>query len=188
MSAIEHSRLRRLAPEWYAGFAFVHWSMTVRDRKTGWLDQAFHQRFREILLHAGAKYAVACPVYCLMPNHMHLLLVGWDARADQLEMTRFFRNQANSEMSLCGDGYALQDQAYDNVLKERDREQDAVRRTAYYIAENPVRSGLAAAAESYPFTGCMVPGYPELDRLFWSDGGDEYWMRFWRIFASKQPD
>jgi predicted 3-demethylubiquinone-9 3-methyltransferase (glyoxalase superfamily) len=35
-----------LAPEWYRGYAFVHWTLTIEDRATGWLDNTFHVRWQ----------------------------------------------------------------------------------------------------------------------------------------------
>lgn len=47
----EHDYLKRLPPEPYRGQAYVHWSMTLQDRKTGWLIPIFYYKFREILTH-----------------------------------------------------------------------------------------------------------------------------------------
>lgn len=74
--ADEHlpGHLPRLGDAAYRGKAVVHWTLTVRDRGTGWLDARFTTRFRWLLLHGCGRYAVACPVHCLMPDHVHLLL------------------------------------------------------------------------------------------------------------------
>jgi putative transposase len=37
----QRNHLRRLDPEFYRGDAMVHWSLTMRDRKAGWLDGLF---------------------------------------------------------------------------------------------------------------------------------------------------
>ena len=119
----KHLHLPRLDPRWYQGFAFVHWTMTIKNRATGWLDARFHQRFREVLLHSLMSKMrageVACPVYCLMPDHLHLLLIAWDAKADQRErLMPFLRRQLNAEL---GGEIRLQKQVYDHVLREKDR-------------------------------------------------------------------
>ena len=72
----EPDYLRRLSPEHYRGQAYVHWSMTMDDRKTGWLIPIFYYKFREILTHTVFRYALCCPIYCCMPDHIHLLWVG----------------------------------------------------------------------------------------------------------------
>jgi len=68
--------LPRLAPEAYRGRAVVFWTHTVKRRGTGWLDDAWHSAFRELALHAAARECVLCPIYTLMPDHLHLVWMG----------------------------------------------------------------------------------------------------------------
>ncbi len=75
--------LPRLGPEAYRGLACVHWSMTIDDRKTGWLKPIFYDKFRELLTHTCFRYGLACPIFCLMPDHLHLLGLGLVDSADQ---------------------------------------------------------------------------------------------------------
>ena len=44
--------LQRLPREYYQADAVVHWTMPIAMRGTGWLNDAFHSHFREIMLHA----------------------------------------------------------------------------------------------------------------------------------------
>lgn len=105
--------LPRLEPGFYRGQAYVHWVMTIQDRKTGWLIPNFYYNFREILTHAAFRYAYACPIYCLMPDHIERKNL---VTADQFK--------------------------------------------------------------SYPYTDCLMPGYPEL-RIWQPD----FWTRFWRCYS-----
>lgn len=73
---VDKSRLPKLAAESYCGLVCVHWTLTLENRAAGWLSAAFHATFREILLHAGARYGLACPAYVLMPDHVHLIWLG----------------------------------------------------------------------------------------------------------------
>ena len=178
------SCLRRLDPQAYTGLAQVHWAMTIRGRRTGWLTPAFSLEFREILVHAAFRYGICMPIYCLMPDHMHLLCAGFDQEnSDQHRALRFIRRHGNALLRRSG-GFEFQQQGYDHVLRESERERDAFQAVAWYIQCNPVRAGLVAtdSAEDlarYRFLGCVLPGYPELS--FWQE---DYWMRFWRIYAT----
>jgi putative transposase len=174
--------LPRLGPAAYRGKAIIHWSFTMDERREGWLDDAFHQEFRWCLLHACARYTAACPVYCLMPDHMHLLIAGWDAATDQRLLVRFLRKHLAP--MLAQRNVAWQKQPYDHVLREQEREPGGFESVARYIMENPVRAALVGERSEWSFTGCVLPGYPELN--LWM--GD-YWQRYWRIVASrnKQP-
>jgi len=63
-------RLKRLPPEYYRGFAWVHWSLTIEDRRTGWLAPRFYYKFCEILIHVAFRDCLACPIFSLMPEHI----------------------------------------------------------------------------------------------------------------------
>lgn len=176
-----HAYLRRLAPEHCVGRAFVHWSMTVEERRKGWLSPAFHAGFRETLLHALLKEKCACAVYTLMPDHIHMLIVGYEQTSDQRRLCAFARKHINKRLAELSTGYRLQKQAYDHVLREDERLPETFAAIAWYIAENPVRAGLVESACEYPYTGALVPGYPEIS--FWAE---DCWERFWRIWRSTQ--
>jgi putative transposase len=172
-----HSWLRRLAPSFYKGYAAVHWQMTLDQRRRGWLSPEFHQGFREMLLHTMARYRLICPIYCLMPDHLHLIWMGIAYTSDQRLASPFFRGQMNRLLAKCRTGaFRLQGQAYDHVLRQDDRRVEPVRELAHYILENPRRARLIQADEVWPYLGCMIPGYPDLHPL---DG--DYWSKFWRI-------
>jgi hypothetical protein len=170
--------LQRLDREFYRGHAWVHWTMCIEDRQTGWLSSVFHGRFREILTHASFRYSLTCPTYCLMPDHFHLRWMGISAGADQINATRFLRKELGR--MLGGIGFSLQHQCYDHVLWEDERLENAFENTAEYIIRNPERRGLVPTDgyADYEFTGCLVPGYPELTPV-----QSDYWPRFWRTHS-----
>lgn len=177
----KHDFLRRLPPEYYRGRAYVHWSLTVEDRKTGWLIPTFYYKFREILTHAAFRYSFCCPVYCCMPDHIHLLWAGIAESADQRIAMRYFRKQLNVVLEKLDCRFQLQ--PFDHVLCDDERQESAFEAVAEYIARNPERRGLVPADgyAQYKFTGCLVPGYPEL-KPFELD----YWSHFWRTYSYLQ--
>ena len=174
----KHEYLRRLSPEHYRGQAYVHWSMSIEDRKTGWLIPIFYYKFRELLAHTMFRYGLCCPIYCCMPDHIHLLWLGILDESDQRPAAKYFRKQLNPVLEKLG--CRFQRQGHDHVLREDERERGAFENAVNYIARNPERKGLVAVDRfaDYPFTGCMVPGYPEL-----SLQQHDFWDRFWRIYA-----
>lgn len=89
--------LPRLDRKFYQSFAVVHWTITFEDRSTGWLDEAFHAFFRELLLHAAARQGLFCPAYCLMPDHIHLMWMGMKISTDQIVSMRFLRTHLATE-------------------------------------------------------------------------------------------
>jgi REP element-mobilizing transposase RayT len=174
----KRNHLKRLPPEYYQGDTIVHWTLTTLDRKQGWLSVPFYYRFRELLTHRTFRYGLACPIFCLMPDHLHMIWLGLCKGADQLHAMKHFRKSINE--SLRRIGHELQDQSYDHVLKEEERREVAFRETCNYVARNPERAGLVEVDgyASYKFSGCIVPGYPEL-RPF--ELG--FWDRFDRVIS-----
>jgi len=170
MSKRDH--LRRLPRENYQGDAVVHWSMGIRDRKVGWLSPQFLYRFRELLTHTCFRYGLACPIFCLMPDHMHLLWMGLMEESDQLLAMKHFRKTTGESLGRIH--FELQDQAYDHVLSPDEQIEYAFREACDYVARNPERKGLVGVDQyaSYPYTGCLIPGYPQLrpfEPTFWDE-------------------
>jgi len=173
-----HDYLKRLPAEYYRGQAYVHWSMTMEDRKTGWLIPIFYYKFREILTHTAFRYGLCCPIYCCMLDHLHLLWIGIVDGCYQRLAARYFRKQLNPILQKLGASF--QKQPYDHALKEEERKQQAFDELVEYIARNPERAGLIKqdGFRNYPYTDCLVPGYPEL--RIWQD---DFWERFWQSYV-----
>lgn len=169
----KRDHLRRLDAAGYRGHAVVHWTMTIRYRRTRWLDARMYYHSRKLLAHSQFRFAIACPIFCMMPDHIHLMWMGILESSDQKLAMRHLRSRFNDSLSRIG--YELQDQPYDHVLLEEERQEDALMATCEYIARNPERAGLVAVDEfaKYPYSGCFVPGYPEL-KSFEAD----FWTRF----------
>lgn len=170
-----HDYLRRLPAEHYKGQAYVHWSLTIQGRRQGWLRPIFYYKFRELLTHTSFRYGLTCPIFCCMPDHLHVLLIGIADDADQRIAMRYLRRRLNETLRAIG--YTLQSQGFDHVLTDDERREKAFEAVVEYIARNPERAGLVEADRfgQYPYTNCLVPGYPEL-----SPFTDDYWPRFWR--------
>ena len=170
--------LQRLPPEYYRGQAYVHWSLSINERKQGWLKPVLLYKFRELLTHTAFRYGLCCPIFCLMPDHFHMMWVGIFDGSDQLPAMKHFRTRLNEVLQKLG--FRLQDQAYDNVLQENEKQEETFIEICEYIARNPERAKLIATDQfaNYKYMGCIVPGYPEL-KPFTND----YWTRFWRSYS-----
>ena len=76
--------------------------------------------------------------------------------------------------------YELQDQAFDHVLRSDERQVEAFHDVFEYVVRNPERTGLVPVDgySRYKFSGCLVPGYPQL-RPF----DDSFWNEFNRVIS-----
>lgn len=176
--------LPRLAPEFYRGFAVVQWTIPLEHRATGWLDETFHLHFRELLLHAAAREGLFCPVYVLMPDHLHLLWMGLRGDSDQRNAMKFLRKHLAAELarrSPTGVEFELQKQSHDSVLREKDRLRGAFEKTCFYLLDNPCRKKLVSHPREWPYLGSVVPAYPFLHPL-----GEDFWEQFWKIYQEQR--
>jgi putative transposase len=173
------AHLPRLQPEFYRGDAAVHWTLTLFDHGKGWLNDSFHHHFRELLFHVAAREGLFCPVYCLMPDHMHLLWLGLRPDTDQRNGMSFLRTHLKPLLAP----HQFQPQPYDHVLREEERKRGAFAKICFYILDNLVRAGLVETPQDWPFSGAVLPGYPTLRPL-----AEDFWPTFWKIFHDcRQP-
>ncbi|MCC5838796.1 MAG: hypothetical protein JJT96_01625 [Opitutales bacterium] len=147
----------------------------MANRSTGWLSPTVHLAFREAFLHAQTREGLACPVYVLMPDHLHCLWIGASPASDQRLAARALRRQITNLIRP----HRLQDQAHDHVLREEERTEGAFATVWQYMAENPRRAGLVDDWRGYPYLGALVPGYPGLDPR-----EVDFLARFWRVYQA----
>ena len=169
--------LPRLPQEFYQGDAVVHWTLPISQRRQGWLDEAFHAAFRETILHAAAREGLCCPVYCLMPDHLHLVWMGLRLDSNQRNGMAFLRTHLQPRLAPA----KFQHQAHDHVLKEEERRRQVFARVCNYILENPLRAELVKSPGEWPFSGAVIPGYPTLHPL-----QDDFWETFWKLYAQSR--
>ncbi len=165
--------LPRLPPEYYRGRAVVLWTHTLHKRSTGWLNERFHDAFREGMLHAAIREDLVCPTYVLMPDHLHVVWMGVSSDSDQRLASAFLRTQLEAVMGK----FQFQHQPHDRLLREEERKRNASGATCSYVLENPVRASLVQTANLWEFSGCVVPGYPSLH-----PAAPDFWGKFWRIY------
>ena len=167
--------LPRLPREYYQGDAVVHWSLPMAMRATGWLNDAFHACFREVMLHAAAREGLFCPAYCLMPDHLHLIWMGLRLDTDQRNGMKFLREHLGPALRP----HRFQHLAHDHVLREEERRRNVFARVCRYIFENPLRAELVKHPADWKFTGAVVPGYPAMSPL-----EDDFWPVFWKLYLA----
>ena len=116
--------------------------------------------------------------HVIMPDHAHLLVKGQTSDAD-LRRFESLAKQHTAWDYWCRTKKRLwQPSFYDHVLREDESELPFVR----YILENPVRAGLVARCEDYPFVGAGAVGVAEMIRLLDSAG-----VKVWTPEAEKDP-
>ncbi len=104
--------------------------------------------YRDLLAERCRANGVACWAYCLMPNHVHLVLTPADVDALSRavgEAHRRFTANVNARARTTGHpfqgrfaSFAMDDAHFLNALR--------------YLAFNPVRAGLARSPQAWPWS------------------------------------
>ena len=114
-------------------------------------DEAIYLRLMGAQLR---RRGVACWSWCLMPNHVHLILVPADAAGLALAVGEAHRRYTTFVGARSNWTGHLFQSRFNSVVMDEDHLRAAFR----YIALNPVRAGLAARAEDWPWssTGALI--------------------------------
>ncbi len=100
----------------------------------------------EVLLHnAEALGRYELQAFVVMPNHLHLLIAPLMPVPQITKRLKSYTAKLANEMMLQTGHSFWQEEGYDHLVRNRD-EWDRIKR---YIELNPVRAGLARAAEDY---------------------------------------
>ncbi|MCC7433184.1 MAG: transposase [Methanoregulaceae archaeon] len=143
-------RPRRLARERYVGEWSIAFTVNVFDRQKIFVDDQIVAAHVEMLGKATREFGCVAPIYCFLPDHAHILLMGVSENSDLLAAIVKYKSVS---------GYWMhqrklprwQPSFYDHVL----RVEEDWRNQVWYIAQNPIRAGLAQNWSEYPYTGSI---------------------------------
>jgi len=129
-----------------------HLILGTYERHPLFADPTLAEEMMALLLEGARHAGATLYAYCVMPDHMHLLVaprVGEDVSG----FVRRFKGRATRlHRRLGGEGRLWQRGFYDHIL----RKEEDVRRIARYILGNPVRKGLVQSIVEYPYSGSLV--------------------------------
>lgn len=145
-------RPTRLAGFEYLGYFHYSLTMCTFQRREHFASAECVRVACEHFFEEAHAHDVVIPAYCFMPDHVHLVVSG---RAQNADLVRFakrsrqriaFAHRRTAGVPFWQDGY------YDHILRDHER----LSRTIRYIADNPVRAGLVASWDQFPFTGSQL--------------------------------
>jgi REP element-mobilizing transposase RayT len=109
-----------------------------------------------VQLFEPERFAVIA--FCVMPDHVHLLLEGLQDDADLRSAMHGWKLRTGFGWKQRTGQQLWQSGFYDYVL----RDEDSVPAIVKYIIGNPVRAGLVSDAAQYPYTGSSRYDFYEL--------------------------
>ncbi len=154
MSGLDYRICRkrhRLDAYRYVGSLTVAFTIGVLDRKTLFNDRRAVEKCLEILVAKLKSQNCEAPIYCFMPDHLHLLVRGLSEESCPKVVVDRFKISAGIWLRSSMPGFRLQHDYYDHII----RSDEDWRLQARYIAQNPVRSGLTDDPMQYARTGCI---------------------------------
>ena len=139
----------RLAHSHYRGLYAHFLTASTYDRRPAFTDPSLCAPVTAQLLQSAAKHGFAVFAYCLMPDHVHVLVEAERADADFVKWAHLWRQLSGFWERQRTGRYLWQEGYWDHTL----RDDESLLAIAAYIVLNPVRAGLVASPEEYPFSG-----------------------------------
>lgn len=160
----------RVARVKYSSEALYHISERGNERRAIFHDDADRIRFLDIVRRNQAKYGFGIYAYCLMTNHLHLLVASHGADISQVmkSINISYVIYFNRKYQRCG--HLFQDRFKSEPVDSNEYAMEVSR----YIHLNPVRAGMVSNEticeypwSSYPhYVHTGVSGYLPVDTEF----------------------
>jgi putative transposase len=113
------------------------------------LDAKLSAWVLNLLRSESAANSFCVHAYCLMPDHLHFLAEGVEPASDLLHLVKSFKIKSSRQYSRQSERILWQKRFYEHILRATDSLEDVT----WYIWLNPVRKGLVAKPDKYPFLG-----------------------------------
>jgi REP-associated tyrosine transposase len=140
-------------------------------------SDADRRRYVEMLTEACARHATRCLAWCLMDNHVHLVLVP--SGADSLRATMASAHTRYAQRINLGHGVSghLFQGRFASYAMDEAHLMVAVR----YVENNPVKAGMVANAEDWPWSSARAHVLGDHDGLTDVAALGQY-VRNWRAY------
>lgn len=143
------SRVNRLPDYDYADDRPVHLTICALDKKNVFvLGVEAEAVIAELSRSAqDLEYKMLCS--CLMPDHLHVIVTSGASGVALSKFLNIFKGRTTAMFrKRFGISKLWQRSAYDHVI----RAGEDLKATIQYVLNNPVRKGLAASPEDYPYS------------------------------------
>ena len=169
----------RLARNEYVGKRIYFITICSEKRRAIFRNPLRARAAIESLKSISTSMGILVHAFCVMPDHVHFLLEGKNATSDVLRFVAQWKQSTGYTFRHQLPRRFWQRRFYDHVLR-RAEDSESV---AWYIWMNPVRKGIVARPEEYPFSGSSTVEWPKTTAKV------EVWVPPWRavVRAKEQP-
>ena len=142
-------RIRLPLPVYSQGNAFFITITTHLKHPWFQLHPKLSQEAIQIIRQLASLRHAAVYSWCIMPDHVHLLLQDQEV----VDFVRLFKGKMTPKArKIEAERRLWQRSFFDHAL----RKEESLTNIACYIWENPVRAGMVDEPEKYPFSGSEV--------------------------------
>jgi len=138
-----------------------HVTQRGNRRQTVFFSDEDYAAYRDTVAESCLARGVRCPAWCLMPNHVHLILIPPTAdslRAALAEAHRRYSRRINFAHGWTG--YLWQGR-FASYPMDEPHLMTAIR----YVERNPVAAGLVAQAQDWPWSSARAHAHARADGL-----------------------
>jgi putative transposase len=125
-----------------------HVTQRGNRRERTFFEDADYKRYRTILGQAARKARAEVWAYCLMPNHVHLIVVP----ADEDGLRRTFADAHRRYTGLINARHQWTGHLWQGRFGSVAMDEAHLMAAARYVALNPVRAGLVKHARDWPWS------------------------------------
>jgi len=143
------NRPPRLKEFSYVGMYRYFVTICTNQRLTHFCEEAAAQWISAQIQQFFEPRQFAVTAFCVMPDHVHLLLEALADRSDFKSAMHHFKRTTGHAWKQRTRKRLWQEGYYDRVLREHDSDLEVVR----YILDNPNRAGLTGDDKPYPYMG-----------------------------------
>jgi putative transposase len=141
----------RLPEAAYYGRKTVSFTACAENRRRGFDDPDLVAAFVPHLTDAARETGCVVPIYCFMPDHLHVVVLGLDDASRPKRAMELFKHDTGMWLAEHRPNLSWQKDFHDRIVRRSEGFAAHVR----YVALNPVRAGLAPDIDSWPFTGSV---------------------------------
>jgi putative transposase len=147
----------RLPDSAYCGRVSVSFTACVEHRRALFTDPKVVEHFVSILDEETRALGCEVPIYCFMPDHMHVIIKGRDWSSAPKAAMGCFKWVSGNWLKQHRPAFEWQKDFHDRILRVAEADTKVI-----YIACNPLRAGLVASPLDYAFTGSLATDWKEL--------------------------
>ena len=138
----------RLPKQNYLGPRAYFLTLCTRDRVPYFRSGRIARWILESLHQIATQQSFSLRAYCLMPDHLHVLVQGNSRSANLLSFVKTFKHKTTFHFRAKTGKTLWQMSFFDHIL----RTAEDLSETVEYILLNPVRAGLVQRPHDYPYS------------------------------------